>query len=138
MIDVAGGNILRLGEQSARLRPRAVLGVSDVADHGMERVDVYVIGKFLVIETMDAGDSLSQHLSRRVTERDVSVADRVNLFALGPCLVSLEDIGHTREIESRYRCEAFHDHDAVKHRTELHFDRSDKEADHRAAEHFRR
>src|SRR5437588_10327101 len=50
LLEIAGRDMLELREQCTRLRPGAILRISNVADPGLERMMLHVIGERGVLE----------------------------------------------------------------------------------------
>src|SRR5215212_2009520 len=68
LLDVVAGDALVLDEQDARLCPLAAVAELDVADDGLERVALQVVGELGVVERADRLHGRFQDLHLRVGE----------------------------------------------------------------------
>ena len=79
LIEIISRDVLKLSEELARLRPLAVLAEPDVARHRLEGIGVNIVGQLVVIETLGALDGLRENLAGAVPERDLTVAEGIDL-----------------------------------------------------------
>src|SRR5260370_41798730 len=118
--EVVGYDVLKWGEDLARLRPFAVLAERDVPDDSLERVAVDVGGELVIIGALGRFHRLGEHLAGRIAERHEAVAQRVDALARGLGLVATEQIDDAGELERRRAHKTFADNEAVRERAELH------------------
>ena len=86
------GDVLKLGEDNARLCPLTVFAEGDFADNCMEGMVVHIGSELHLIQSFCTLDSLRQHLARRIAERWAGPSHRVKPLALGDLFILLQQV----------------------------------------------
>src|SRR5262245_40844973 len=136
LLDVLVPDALKLGGDDARVRPLAILAVTDGADDGLHLIRTQVLSQLRVVQALGAVDGLLEQLPDGVVEWREVIAERVH-FGLGGALgIALEKIVHALVLRTRDVSVVVQD--AVQGAAETYHDRRVLQAHHAAAEDLHR
>src|SRR5215813_3119367 len=114
LVEAGALDVLELNHDGTRGRPFAQLVEADLADDGLERARVDVVGELVVIERAGRLDGLLQHLHGRVGERRLIEAERIDAGLGRLRLVLLQKVLDAGEAHLRARHEKVVVHQAIE------------------------
>src|SRR3954463_3148964 len=129
--------VLELHHDHTRGRPFSQLVEAVFADNGIELVFVNEVGELVVLAAASTLHGLLEYLHRRIGERRLVEAERIDAGLLGSCLVLLQKLLDAWECHLLARYVEMIVHHAIDLIGKLPHQRGILSTDHRAAEKLR-